>query len=82
MKASNLKMVDGNPMLIDLDSMKQHRSRYFAEKAHAKDLRRFMQNWKDDASLYNAFVKTFKVVNPEQSLLQKVGMFDNKEIID
>jgi len=62
MKASNLKMIDGKPMLIDLDSMQQHRKRYFAEKAHAKDLRRFMQNWKDDTSLYNGFIKVFKVI--------------------
>jgi len=62
MKASNLKMLDGKPMLIDLDSMQQHRWRYFAEKAHAKDLRRFMQNWKDDTSLYNGFLKVFSVI--------------------
>lgn len=62
MKASNIKMVDGKPMLIDLDSMQQHRKRYFAEKAHVKDLRRFMQNWKDDTSLYNGFLKVFRVI--------------------
>lgn len=62
MKFSNIKMLDTRPMLIDLDSMQQHRSEYFALKAHAKDVRRFMQNWKDDTSLYNAFLKAFKVV--------------------
>jgi hypothetical protein len=69
-------------MLIDLDSMYQHRFSLFAKQAHIKDLKRFLQNWKDDASLYNAFVKTFKVVYPEQSLLQKAGVLDNKEIKD
>lgn len=82
MKASNIKMSSTKPVLIDLDSMCQHRVGLRAKHAHTKDLIRFMQNWKDDASLYNAFVKTFKVVYPEQSLLQKTGMLDNKEIKD
>ena len=45
MKSSNIKVLDGNPYLIDLDSMRQHRCDYFALKAHVQDLRRFMQNW-------------------------------------
>ena len=82
MKASNIKMSSTKPVLIDLDSMCQHRFALCAKHAHIKDLIRFMQNWKDDASLYNAFVKTFKVVYPEPSILQKTGMLDNKEIKD
>jgi len=62
MKFSNIKMLGTSPMLIDLDSMQQHHYQYFALKAHAKDLRRFMQNWKDDTSLYNTFLQAFKVV--------------------
>lgn len=69
MKYSNIKVVDGMPMLIDLDSMQQHTCAYFAQKAHARDLRRFMQNWQADASLYNAFVKVFKVVYADHAPL-------------
>lgn len=82
MKATNIKMLENKPVLIDLDSMSQHQLSFYAERAHIKDLKRFMRNWKDDASLYNAFVKTFKVVYPEHSVLQKAGLFDNKEIKD
>jgi len=82
MKATNIKMSSTKPVLIDLDSMYQHRFSLCAKQAHIKDLKRFLQNWKDDASLYNAFVKTFKVIYPEQSLLQKAGVLDNKEIKD
>lgn len=70
MKATNIKMPSTNPMLIDLDSMQQHRYGYFAKKAHARDLRRFMQNWKDDTSLYNAFIKVFKVVYADHAPLR------------
>lgn len=81
MKATNIKMQGTQPALIDLDSMQQH-ARYFTSSvAHLKDLHRFMQNWKDDASLYNAFVKTFKVVYPDTSILVKAGIYANKEII-
>jgi tRNA A-37 threonylcarbamoyl transferase component Bud32 len=69
-KASNIKIKDGMPVLIDLDSMRQHCATYFATKAHARDLRRFMQNWKHDTSLYNAFVKSFKVIYVDHTPLK------------
>lgn len=77
MKATNIKMQGTQPVLIDLDSMRQHRKSNPA--AHVRDLQRFMQNWKDNTSLYNAFVKTFKVVYPDDSLLIRAGIATNKE---
>lgn len=71
MKFSNIKMLGTRPMLIDLDSMQQHHCQYFALKAHVKDLQRFMRNWKDDTSLYNAFLQAFKVVYVDHSPLIK-----------
>jgi tRNA A-37 threonylcarbamoyl transferase component Bud32 len=73
-KANNLKIVNGQPLLIDLDSMRQHCYDFFAEKAHVRDLKRFMQNWKDDTSLYNAFLKTFKVVYEDHAVLKKARL--------
>lgn len=68
-KYSNIKWFDGQPWLIDLDSMRQHRSQFIAQKSHIRDLRRFMRNWKDDASLYNAFIDTFRQVYSEHGVL-------------
>jgi len=77
MKASNLKVLpNGQPSLIDLDSMRQHCYRLPAEKAHTKDLKRFMQNWKDQPSLYNAFVKVFKVVYADHAPLQAAQILE------
>ncbi len=71
MKATNIKVLsDGKPLLIDLDSMQQHRYDFLANKAHARDIKRFMQNWKEEPSLYNAFVKGFKVVYADHAPLQ------------
>ena len=80
MKASNIKMVDNKPVLIDLDSMRQHSYGYFAQKAHVRDLKRFMQNWLKQPALYNAFVKTFKVIYDDTTVLQQAGIGQNKEI--
>ena len=68
MKATNIKILDDKPILIDLDSMRQHEKASFI--AHGRDIQRFMQNWKDQPSLYNAFVKVFKVVYADHAPLQ------------
>ena len=80
LKASNIKIQGAQPVLIDLDSMRQHRFGYFAQKAHVRDLNRFMQNWQNQPALYNAFVKTFKVIYDDTTVLQQAGIDQNKEI--
>jgi tRNA A-37 threonylcarbamoyl transferase component Bud32 len=82
MKASNIKVLDNKPMLIDLDSMRQHQWSFFAQNAHVRDLRRFMQNWKDDASLYNAFIKTFNVIYEDHAPLISAGITTDKRVND
>jgi tRNA A-37 threonylcarbamoyl transferase component Bud32 len=74
MKATNIKVIENTPMLIDLDSMQQHNWHYFAQKAHVRDLKRFMQNWKQDTSLYNAFLKNFKVIYADHAVLHKAHL--------
>lgn len=75
LKASNIKILaDGKPVLIDLDSMLQHRSAYFAYQAHVRDLKRLMQNWQSEPTLYNALLKNFKVVYQNHAPLQAAGL--------
>jgi tRNA A-37 threonylcarbamoyl transferase component Bud32 len=77
MKATNIKVLsNGKSLLIDLDSMQQHRYTFFAKKAHIKDIKRFMRNWKDEPSLYNAFVKVFKVVYADHAPLQAAKILE------
>ena len=70
MKATNLKIVDNQPVLLDLDSMKHHRFGLIAKHRHARDLHRFMRNWQADESLANAFKKVFKVVYVDHAPLK------------
>jgi hypothetical protein len=67
-------------VLIDLDSMQQHSTYARSSVAHLRDLNRFMQNWQNEPALYNAFVKTFKVVYPDISILVKAGIGQNKDM--
>jgi tRNA A-37 threonylcarbamoyl transferase component Bud32 len=81
MKATNIKILDGQPVLIDLDAMRQHKSASATNAAHVRDLKRLMQNWQNEPALYNAFVKTFKVVYPDISMLEQAGILSNKELV-
>jgi len=75
MKATNIKMQGTQPALVDLDAMRQHRRTCL--KAHVRDLRRFMQNWKNQPALYNAFVKTFRAIYANARPLELAGVFEN-----
>lgn len=78
-KASNMKVLDnGVPLLIDLDSMQQHRFGFFAAKSHASDIKRFMQNWKAQPSLYNAFVEIFQVIYADHAVLRSAGILEKR----
>jgi len=64
-KASNIKVVDSKPVLIDLDSMQAHRCTWWFEKKHIKDLKRFMQNWSNNAETSAIFKQAFVQVYDE-----------------
>lgn len=75
MKATNLQVTDqGDIVVIDLDSMQQHRRSQMALRAHAKDIRRLLQNWKQDTSLYNALVKSFYLIYQDHTPLRLAGI--------
>lgn len=75
MKATNLQVTDqGEIVVMDLDSMQQHRRSQFALRAHAKDIRRLLQNWKHDTSLYNALVKSFYLIYQDHTPLRLAGI--------
>ena len=77
MKATNIKLQNNKPVLIDLDSMRQHSQATPALQAHVRDLRRFMQNWQSDASLYNAFMKAFVTIYKDQTPLEMAQILEN-----
>ena len=69
-KASNIKIKDSKPVLLDLDAMQADASLF--ERKHIKDLKRFMRNWANDAEttamLKQAFVMAYDEAGDPWSL--------------
>ncbi len=60
LKASNILIADGIPMIIDLDAMCRHTSGLRFKRAWSMDIRRFLKNWEDDKDLLGIFIKSLK----------------------
>jgi len=61
-KASNIKILDKKPVLLDLDSMRALPWRF--EYRHVKDLKRFMRNWIGDVETTALFKQAFLLAYP------------------
>jgi len=73
-KATNMKIVDDKPVLIDLDSMREYRCNWWYSRRHVRDLRRFMRNWQHDATARSILVAAFRATYSDTSLLDKAGI--------
>ena len=62
LKASNIKIVELQPWLIDLDSLRQHRCDWLFQRRHARDLRRLLHNWRDDAPVLEMMRRALRKV--------------------
>ncbi len=60
LKATNILIADGKAMLIDLDAMRRHKCDFTFKKAWARDIQRFLENWKEDQYLFDLFVKALQ----------------------
>ena len=54
MKASNILLRWERPLLVDLDAMRQHRSRRSYQDALESDVQRFLKNWQKSPQLLEA----------------------------
>jgi hypothetical protein len=63
---SNIILVDHQPWLIDLDSMRQHRFRLWANRGAKRERERFMRNWQDAPDLSLQVAALFKTVFHQQ----------------
>ena len=55
MKASNLLWVDDQLVFVDLDAASIHQSTLSWQRSHARDLKRFMKNWRGHPELLELF---------------------------
>jgi len=62
LKATNIKIVDGLPVLIDLDSLKEIRCDWLFRRRHARDLKRLLKNWADDPTVLEIMTQALRTV--------------------
>lgn len=73
-KATNIKIVQGEPALIDLDSLQEYRFRCLFVRKHVKDLRRFMRNWQQQPETFALLVQAFNKVYGNDCQLVSAGL--------
>ncbi|MDP7146404.1 MAG: hypothetical protein QGH75_13880, partial [Pseudomonadales bacterium] len=56
---SNFVIHDNQPVLLDLDAMREHMYLSGFKSAHARDLNRFLRNWQDTPDIAELFQETF-----------------------
>lgn len=83
-KATNIKIVNLEPVLIDLDGMQAHRLGccfdWWFECKHIKDLKRLMKNWQDDAETTRLLMQALRLeyasqdINARDNILIRAGI--------
>lgn len=73
-KATNIKIVGCEPVLIDLDSMRHYRCRWLFSRRHVRDLRRFMRNWQHQPEVASLMRNAFASVYKGNRLLKAAGI--------
>jgi heptose I phosphotransferase len=57
LKATNFLVQEGYPILIDVDSVKMHKSVVSFDRCFKKDMNRFMRNWTEDSLWHSIFTR-------------------------
>lgn len=83
-KASNVKILDLKPLLIDLDAMQVHRFgvgfNWWFERKHIKDIKRLMENWENDAETTHFLEQALRLeyasrhINAGDNILIRAGI--------
>jgi tRNA A-37 threonylcarbamoyl transferase component Bud32 len=79
MKATNMKWVDGAPLLLDLDAMKMHRCEWRFARRHTRDLRRFLKNWHNAPDILRMVKSALMQVYGNDPLLKLAGIEKTSE---
>jgi tRNA A-37 threonylcarbamoyl transferase component Bud32 len=71
LKASNILIDAGQPLLIDLDSLREFRCKRRFEAAHVRDLKRLLKNWQDKPQVRQWLVDALQEVYGAHPLLAR-----------
>lgn len=73
-KATNIKIVNSKPVLIDLDSMVAHTSTWQFKRKHVRDLKRLMRNWELTSEAAVVLKQAFVLQYNEEDILVLAGI--------
>lgn len=73
-KATNFKVRDDAPVVLDLDSMRQHRTPQAARARHIRDLRRWLRNWPENSATRALLEQALNNEYEDTGLLQAAGL--------
>lgn len=73
-KATNIKIVNLKPVLIDLDSMVAHTSAWQFKRKHVRDLKRLMRNWEFTSEAAVLLKQAFVLQYNEEYILALAGI--------
>lgn len=71
LKASNILVDAGQPLLIDLDSLREFRGKRRFEAAHVRDLKRLLKNWQEKPEVQQMLVHALQEVYGADALLAR-----------
>ncbi len=74
MKATNLKLIDGKPLVLDLDAMKMHCCDKWFKRRHARDLRRFLKNWHNAPEILRMVKSALMTAYGDDPVLKMAGI--------
>jgi len=71
LKASNIHIDGGWPVLIDLDSLREFRCKVWFETSHVRDLKRLLRNWRDQPDVQQSLIGALQKTYGDHPLLAK-----------
>lgn len=60
LKVTNILIEKDRPVLIDLDGMREHKSKFSFKRIFKKEIQRFMKNWEKQPAVYALFNQLIK----------------------
>lgn len=81
LKANNIKIMPGfQPMLLDLDALKEPGCAWWVERGHSRDLRRWMRNWQGNPSVETLMREALTRIYRDEAVLLKAGIVPRKKV--
>lgn len=81
LKANNIKIMPGSqPMLLDLDALKESGCKWLAERGHCRDLKRWMCNWQGNQAIQTLMCDALIRIYRDEAMLLRAGVVSRNKV--